>query len=112
MQELKALKNLERLWLTETKVSGVCFKAWKDGAKLKELELRKSSFTDEGVSNLIVFSRLENLSLNDNYRVTNKALDHVRLLPRLRELALCGTQVTKDGIAAFRESRPGVDVSK
>ncbi len=104
-------------------------------ARIEELSLARSSVTDAGVMSMPSLPnarsvRLDNTGLTDvgitavlsrtldaevvnlvNTPATDRAFTALGQLPYLRKVYLYGTKVSPDGVAAFRQARPGVEVN-
>lgn len=69
---------------------------------VSHLELRGTSITDDGLSNLAPLSRLEVLDLAST-GIGDEGIEHLRTLRRLRALDLSQTSVTNDGLQVVSE---------
>jgi Leucine-rich repeat (LRR) protein len=107
---LGKLTNLEKLVLTDVpKLTGPGLLALQKTTKLRDLDLSWTSVTDEGVKGLVKHPALERLVLED-CPISDESLKLIEAMPKLRELVVYGTKVTKTGTAALRKARPGLIV--
>jgi hypothetical protein len=77
---------------------------------LKRLSLARSSVTDAGLAKLQGVVWLEGLGITDT-PVTDKGLKHLEKIPSLHHLWVCeNDKLTKEGIAALKQSLVGLNV--
>jgi Leucine-rich repeat (LRR) protein len=111
VRHLGRLENLEELRISESsKITGAGLVGLQRLTKLRTLDLNWCSISDDGVKTLRGHPSLEFLSLIGN-QVTDRSLEYIREIPRLRSLYVSDTRVTKAGVVAFRKARPEIRVS-
>lgn len=121
--------SVQRLPLTERTITSICSLAnlktlMLEGAdctdqalamisgmqQLQKLNAKGGNFvTDKGVEHLSNCKTLEQLDL-EGTAVTDNAFKYMAKLPNLKTLWIKQTSVTREGVAAFRLSRPGCTV--
>ena len=108
LQSLTKLKEL-RLWMH---VSDAGLARLAGLTTLERLNLDKTHVTDAGLAHLKSLVNLVSLRLNSN-TITDAGLEHLAALTKLQELsvAYC-TGVTEQGIAALKQSVPGLQQVK
>jgi hypothetical protein len=128
-----ALVGLDTLRLDGTNITGASYGYFKSLSKLAYLSLQKTRIGDEGSADLAKLTALIRLDLDDT-QITDNTLAHLASLPKLRFLSLARTRVTdrglgmlteckslkqlnvrgskisRDGLRAFQEARPYVNV--
>lgn len=109
LELLGALPNLEELTLRGHHISDAGLASLKGLSRLKRLDVgfSKGPITDKGLVHLKGMKSLELLDVRFS-RVTAEGLEQLRGLPKLRELSLYGTGMTKGEEARLRASFPSV----
>ncbi len=69
------------------------------------VRLSGSKVTDDGLKHLRVLTRLKNLALN-NTKITDVGLEHLKGMASLRELNLRNTMITDEGVKKLKEALP------
>jgi hypothetical protein len=105
------MKNLEKLELMDTQVTGKTLGQLTGLKKLKSLDLRLSQVSDEGLESVAQLKSLEWLGCWQNYDITDKGLEHLSKLPNIKSIVLYGTEVSDSAVAEFERKKPGVQVS-
>jgi cellulose synthase/poly-beta-1,6-N-acetylglucosamine synthase-like glycosyltransferase/Leucine-rich repeat (LRR) protein len=96
-EQLAPVKNLEVLILESRKITGAGLdKLTTD--KLRRLVLSATAANDEALKGVRILSKLQELEL-DGTNVTSGVLRHFEGLKQLKKLSLAGTQVTDTGFA-------------
>ncbi len=72
--------------------------------------MHPEKFTDDDAEQMTALSELTWVVLYDT-RITDAALAHFKLLPKLQRLDLEGTAVTEAGVKALLEERPQLTIS-
>jgi hypothetical protein len=127
------LVGLDTLRLDGTNITGVSYGYLKRLSKLADLSLQETRVGDEGSADFAKLTTLIRLDLDDT-QITDNTLTHLANLPKLRFLSLARTRVTdrglgmlteckslkqlnvrgskisRDGLRAFQEARPYVNV--
>lgn len=135
LKDLANLKNLEKLDLTHTYVSGSALKELAKLQHLTTLSLGGPQVRDVGLKDLPMLKKLTTLGLHDT-NLTSAGMKQVAELKNLKSLKLTGkavtdawlaelhslekltflrlywTSVTKEGIAAFQKARPECTIQK
>jgi serine/threonine protein kinase len=62
-----------------------------------------SGLNDDRLKDMLGLDSLKRLALNDNHRVTDAGVAHLKGLPSLEDLALCDTRMTNDGLKHLTE---------
>lgn len=102
---LKELGNLKRLRIEDVVQFGD--EGMRQLEEIKSLEMLfigRSSISDEGMRYLKGLAGLEALGLWSNSQITDKALEHIRGLGRLKELRFDDAQITDEGLGKMKES--------
>lgn len=97
LTHLRKLKNLERISLFYTNISGKHLKSLVGLQKLKWIYAPQIRMDDEGIKSLVQLKNLEELEL-DNTRVTNNGLKLLAGHPRLKSLRLVSGSFSDAGI--------------
>jgi hypothetical protein len=77
---------------------------------LEYVLLEQGAFTDAGVKALDGHSSLKFVDLAGNPKLTDQSLNVLAGLPRLKRASMAGSQYTRAGVRAFRDTRPDVDL--
>jgi len=112
MRQVSELRNLEVLSLTYNHVTDAGLKQLKGLTKLRELDLTATKISDPELEHLQGLSRLEILALPVNEKISNNCFQYLKAFSHLRRIILDRTEVTEEGIAAFRKDRPSVFIPK
>jgi hypothetical protein len=99
---LKALPNLRKLVLNRSGVTDKELAEIAQCGQLRTLIIPEAKVTDAGVAAVEKLTRLEQLDLSDNPRLTDKAMAHVKTLLRLEGLFLNKTGITDKGLAELK----------
>lgn len=111
--ELKTLRELDGklrlLELKDTSVTDNGLRLVAGMTRLEALGLSGTQITDEGLLLVSTFVNLQKLYLND-CRITDQGLQHLRHLGSLTTLDLNGTAVTQSGVEELRNALPECDI--
>lgn len=97
LAQLKFLRRLEHLHLTDSAITDDCLRHLSSLRTLRRLSLYDTKTTDQGVQHLSSLRNLEELSLRET-NVSSACFVHLANLTELRELNLYGTKVDGSGI--------------
>jgi Leucine-rich repeat (LRR) protein len=97
LRRLALLTELETLSLNHASITDPGFECFRHLRKLRELRLRQTAITDDGLANVAQFKQLEtlNLSFTD---IGDAGARHLNGLTKLRSLHLDGTRITDAGV--------------
>jgi hypothetical protein len=101
LEHLKAMRQLQELYLDGTQVTGKGLEYLKGLGQLRVLDLGDTQVTDVGLEHLAGLGQLKKLLLNGT-QVTDAGLEHLKGLGHLEELSLDRTQVTGTGLEHLR----------
>lgn len=108
MARISGLARLETLQLLETRVTDAGLKHIGQSSSLVHLRLAGSEhgaeFTDEGLHHLVGLSKLQELDLYGRH-FTDAAVDSIKSFPRLRELWIVNTMLSREAREEIRTSR-------
>ncbi len=102
LKELKKLKSLQSLDLTDTKITDAGLKELKELKSLQSLDLTDTKITDAGLKELKELKSLQELDLSGT-KVTDAGLKELKELKSLQRLNLFGTSVTDAGLKELKE---------
>ncbi|MCA9050401.1 MAG: hypothetical protein KDA89_16810, partial [Planctomycetaceae bacterium] len=105
------LPVLWNLTLRSERMTDKSMKSIGNVPSLKSLTLMYGTFTDAGVADLKNCSRLEQLSITGNTKITDTCIDVLQNLPALTDVNLSDTSVTEAGLARLKTAK-NVDVSQ
>ena len=98
IEQMRGVTDFSYLGLIDNeKINSASLKRLKGFSKLKRLNLRGTSVTDDGLTHLRELQELENLDLA-NTKVTDAGLKHLSALPKLNFVRLGDTRVTGQGL--------------
>ena len=98
LNPLGQLDHLERLWLWRTHVTGVFLAQIRHPGSMTQLSLEENDIDDAAMAHIGNMTSLENLDLEENARITDAGLVHLRKLTNLKVLALNATGITDAGL--------------
>lgn len=108
---IQKLKQLKRLFLSETHVTDAGLTHLEPLSNLVWLDLGETQVTDAGLVHLQKMADLRNLFLTGT-QVTDAGLVHVRKMGELRNLYLANTQVTDEGCRELQKVLPNLTIHR
>lgn len=109
MQHIQKLTGLTYLELSQTKITDAGCSAIASLKQLEMLDLQLTSITTAGVAAFAGLPNLWQLRLTKT-RVDGEVCDILLEFPKLTEVSLISTQVTRDDVKRLRAGRPGLKV--
>ena len=106
LKYLGKLSKLEVIIIAYSKIGDSGIKHLKNISKLRELELQSAHVSDEGLKQLIPLTYLERVDLSYNDRLTDKCLEHLQKLRKVRCVFLLGTKVSDSAVEDLRKVKP------
>lgn len=106
----KGLPNLQEVWAERCSLSDDFGEVLASSKKLRLIFFKNArTWTDEGVNHLTGHATLERVSMGGT-GITDKSLDVLVTLPKLRRLSKANTKLTIEATERFRIVRPEVDL--
>lgn len=106
---LRGLRNLERLYLDQTKVTDAALQELGRLRHLKRLSLRGTPIRGCGLKYLSNVTSLQELNLSKTL-ITDQAIEDLIRIPGLRKLVIHDTQISQRSIARLRHECPSLEV--
>lgn len=106
---LRTLKELQMLDLSDTRTTDAGLRTLSGLPELQALNISDTKITDTGLESLTGLKKLSLLDVSKN-DIGDKALPHLARLP-LSRLGLLETKVSAEGVARFRNLRPGCQLA-
>lgn len=94
LHKLSALKELQFLRMSNNQLAEGAVAGLKDAKQLKRLDLRRCAVKDADILALSGLTELLSLELADNRDVTDRALQPIKAMKKLRWLDISGTKIT------------------
>ena len=107
---LSQMATLEQLECMQLKISDDDLAAANLPKSLKVLSLAKTGISDAGVAAVCQLSRLRELSLDYNSRITDASVPELSSLRELRVLSIDGTSISAQGREQLRKNLPSCNV--
>lgn len=111
LEPLKELKSVQELTLQNCSVPYELCPIISSYAQLETLDLYKTPFNDEALTQLTGLHKLTKLELSYT-RITDASVDKLLEFKRLQTLHLTGTLLTPEGVKRVREGLPRCQIHK
>lgn len=95
--------DLDSLWLTSSRLTDDSLAPLSHLTGLQILRITKADITDEGLKHLTDLDQVTDLQLGD-VPITDAGLEHLKEMDKLQRIFLHGTNVTADGVRAYKDA--------
>jgi Leucine-rich repeat (LRR) protein len=102
LKGIRGLKQLETLQLVSDTTTDAVFKHIKELTKLKTLD---ADISDEGILQIKTLTNLESLTIDGINNVTDKGIEHLKDLQKLKYLYVSSKSLTNAGIKYFQDMK-------
>jgi len=99
LQKLCSLKELQFLRMSNNQLAEGAVAGLKDAKQLKRLDLRRCAVKDADILALAGLTELLSLELADNRDITDRVLQPIKAMKKLRWLDVSGTKITARALA-------------
>ncbi|MBN2313863.1 MAG: hypothetical protein JXM79_08025, partial [Sedimentisphaerales bacterium] len=105
MNHIGHLRNLEWLFLEDTKITDNGIKKIESLPKLTTLHVSRTSLTDQALDSIIKMKTLQRLKLNET-KITDRGLRKLHGLKQLTYLEIHNTNISQEAINDLKKSIP------
>lgn len=106
---LRCLRNLQRLYLDQTKVTDAALEELGRLRHLERLSLSGTPIRGSGLKHLSRAARLQELNLSET-PISDQSIEHLIRIPGLRKLVIYNTRISRRGIVRLRHACPSLKV--
>jgi len=103
--ELQQIQDLVALSIPGQKMIPELLAALPELTSLRALNLKSSGMTNDGLAKIASLKHLEVLNLEENRKLTDEGLQHLKGLTKLRRVELRSARVTDKGLLVFKDHK-------